>query len=141
MEESFSTFQQPPVSFPIAAPHGMVSMMFALWQPIIKAHSLHLQGCCSFLLRDRFALAVEQADAYAFWCQCGNTLVAGADAAEDDGYLVAFVYDEAKDKSDFVVYDAKTMSSTPLATVPLPVRVPHGFHGLWVGEQELKGAE
>ena len=69
------------------------------------------------------------------------TLLAGEDSAEDVGYLVAFVYDEAKDKSDFVVYDARTMSSTPLAAVPLPVRVPHGFHGLWVGVQDLKGAE
>ena len=66
---------------------------------------------------------------------------AGEGAAEDDGYLVTFVYNEATDNSDFVVYDAKSMSSTPLATVPLPVRVPHGFHGLWISEQELNGAE
>ena len=84
---------------------------------------------------------VDQADTCDLSHQTDMTHLAGKDAAEDDGYLVTFVYDEATDKSDFVVYDARTMSSTPLATVPLPVRVPHGFHGLWVGEQELKGAE
>jgi len=57
---------------------------------------------------------------------------------EDDGYLVSFVHDEDRDQSSLVVWDAKTMSSDPVAVVALPQRVPYGFHGLWVAEVELQ---
>ncbi len=52
------------------------------------------------------------------------------DAAEDDGVLMGFVYDRARDASDLVVLDAGTMDD--VASVHLPVRVPYGFHGNWV---------
>ena len=29
------------------------------------------------------------------------------------------------------------MSSTPLATIRIPQRVPAGFHGMWVSKQQL----
>ena len=51
-------------------------------------------------------------------------------AAEDDGYLMAFVFDDATQKSDLVVLDANDMSER--AVVSLPARVPYGFHGSWV---------
>ena len=35
------------------------------------------------------------------------------------------------------IFDAKTMSNTPVATVELPYRVPSGFHGLFVPQAEL----
>eukprot|EP01113_Clastostelium_recurvatum_P020407 TRINITY_DN2419_c0_g1_i6.p1 TRINITY_DN2419_c0_g1~~TRINITY_DN2419_c0_g1_i6.p1 ORF type:complete len:367 (-),score=68.12 TRINITY_DN2419_c0_g1_i6:13-1113(-) len=63
---------------------------------------------------------------------------------EDDGYLLSFVYRPDTDLSDFVVLDAKTMSSVPVCTVSLPQRVPFGFHGIWVSEEEIRaqlGAE
>ena len=56
---------------------------------------------------------------------------AASGKAEDDGYLMTFVYDASSNTSEFVVLDASTMSDTPVATVPLP-RVPHGFHGSWI---------
>lgn len=52
-------------------------------------------------------------------------------AAEDDGYLMTYVYDAASDSSEFVVLDAASMSNEPIATVALP-RVPFGFHGSWI---------
>ena len=52
--------------------------------------------------------------------------------AEDDGYLMTFVYDESTKTSDFIVLDARDLSQPALATVHLPVRVPYGFHGNWV---------
>lgn len=55
-------------------------------------------------------------------------------AGEDEGYLVTFVYDRAEDASRFVVLDAADMSAAPVATVPLPQRVPHGFHGSWFAD-------
>ncbi len=51
--------------------------------------------------------------------------------AEDDGYLMTYVYNAATDDSEFVIFDASTMSAEPVATVQLP-RVPFGFHGSWV---------
>lgn len=55
---------------------------------------------------------------------------AGADAGEDEGALMGFVYDGATERSDLVVLDAGTLDTT--ASVHLPGRVPHGFHGSWV---------
>ena len=37
-----------------------------------------------------------------------------------------------------MVYSARSMSSQPVARVPLPQRVPHGFHGYHIGEHEFK---
>lgn len=57
---------------------------------------------------------------------------AGPDAAEDDGFLVAPVYDRATDRSDVIVLDATDPTAAPLATIHLPVRIPFGFHGSWI---------
>ncbi|MEM7100413.1 MAG: carotenoid oxygenase family protein [Pseudomonadota bacterium] len=54
--------------------------------------------------------------------------------AEDDGYLMTFVYDEKTGASEFVVLDAQDLSRPMLASIPLPVRVPYGFHGNWVSD-------
>ena len=54
-----------------------------------------------------------------------------ADAAEDDGVLMGFVHRPATDTSDLVLLDAGSLET--VAEVHLPVRVPHGFHGNWVG--------
>jgi carotenoid cleavage dioxygenase len=55
----------------------------------------------------------------------------------DEGWVMAFVYDRAGDTSDFVVLDASQPSADPVATVRLPRRVPHGFHGSWVPDAAL----
>ena len=49
------------------------------------------------------------------------------DAAEDDGVLMGFVYDNAESRSDLTILDAATLDT--VATVHLPVRVPNGFRG------------
>lgn len=54
------------------------------------------------------------------------------DAAEDEGWLMGFVYDAAAGRSELVVLDATDLAAGPVATVALPVRVPAGFHGNWV---------
>jgi carotenoid cleavage dioxygenase len=59
---------------------------------------------------------------------------ARAAAGEDDGWLVGFVYDRARDRSDFVVLDASRFAGPPVARVPLPARVPFGFHGNWIAD-------
>ena len=63
--------------------------------------------------------------------------VASPDAvSEDDGWLLTYVYDKGRDSSDLVVLDARDMSAEPVAVVALPQRVPFGFHGSWVPDQD-----
>ena len=61
------------------------------------------------------------------------------DAAEDDGVAMGFVYDRSTDRSDLVLLDAQTLGT--VATVHLPARVPHGFHGNWVPSDGLGPSE
>jgi carotenoid cleavage dioxygenase len=52
-------------------------------------------------------------------------------AAEDDGWVLALVYDEGRNASDFWILDARDVAGEPVARVVLPHRVPYGFHGNW----------
>jgi carotenoid cleavage dioxygenase len=52
-----------------------------------------------------------------------------AASGEDEGWLCAFAYDPASDKSRLVVLDASDPGAGAVAEVVLPTRVPHGFHG------------
>lgn len=54
------------------------------------------------------------------------------DAAEGDGWLVAFVYRAKTNTSDIAVLDASSIDAGPIATAHLDTRVPNGFHGTWV---------
>ena len=56
----------------------------------------------------------------------------GPDAAEDDGWVVAIVYDANRDASDLLVLNAGDFTGQPQAVVQLPRRFPFGFHGNWV---------
>jgi carotenoid cleavage dioxygenase len=55
-----------------------------------------------------------------------------ADAAEDDGFVLAFGHDATRDACAVVVIAAQDFAAPPIATVHLPRRVPFGFHGNWV---------
>jgi carotenoid cleavage dioxygenase-like enzyme len=57
---------------------------------------------------------------------------------EDDGYMLVHQHNTSTDVSSLAVYDARTMDSTPLATVRMPQRVPYGFHGLYITAEQLK---
>ena len=57
-------------------------------------------------------------------------------ADEDEGYVIVFVTDPSSDRSEVQVLNSKTFEDGPIARVPLPGRVPAGFHGTWVrGDQ------
>ena len=55
-------------------------------------------------------------------------------AAEDEGWLLTYVYDAAREGSDLVILDAADFTGEPVATISLPQRVPFGFHGSWLPE-------
>jgi carotenoid cleavage dioxygenase len=59
-------------------------------------------------------------------------------AGEDEGYLMTFVYNRAEGTSSFVVLDAADHEAPPIATVPIPQRIPHGFHGSWIDDAQLE---
>ena len=56
----------------------------------------------------------------------------GPDAAEDDGWVMAYVYDASTNGGDVVVVHAQDFTAAPVATIHLPQRVPFGFHGNWM---------
>jgi len=53
---------------------------------------------------------------------------------EDDGWLLALVYDPERQASDAVVLDARAPSKGPLCTAHLPVNTGISFHGCWRDE-------
>jgi carotenoid cleavage dioxygenase-like enzyme len=57
-------------------------------------------------------------------------------SAEDDGWVLAYVYDGPTDKSELIVLDATRFDADPVARVHLPARVPAGFHGSWFGDSD-----
>jgi carotenoid cleavage dioxygenase len=55
-------------------------------------------------------------------------------AAEGDGWLLATIFRAASATSDMAVFDAQDLAAGPVTLARLPVRVPDGFHGAWVGD-------
>ncbi|MBD2258385.1 carotenoid oxygenase family protein [Pseudanabaena sp. FACHB-2040] len=52
--------------------------------------------------------------------------------AEDDGWLMTFVHDEAQNMSELVIVSSQAMTDEAIARIQMPQRVPYGFHGTWV---------
>lgn len=57
--------------------------------------------------------------------------------SEDDGWLLTFVHDSNEGTTELVVLDAQDLQRGPVARVPLPQRVPYGFHGNWVSDRNV----
>ena len=56
--------------------------------------------------------------------------------AEDDGWLLNFVYDRPTGTSALVINDARDLAAPPVASIAMPRRVPFGFHGNWMPEHD-----
>ncbi len=84
--------------------------------------------------RRKYDLAHETSTDHAFprGRYPGEATFVPAAAGEDAGWLMSFVYDAARDRSDFVVLDATNITAPAVAVVPLPVRIPLGLHGNWI---------
>ncbi len=57
--------------------------------------------------------------------------------SEDDGWLLTFVHDQNEAGAEFVVMDARDLDRGYVARIPLPQRVPFGFHGNWVSDRSV----
>ena len=53
---------------------------------------------------------------------------------EDGGFLLSYVYQPEIDQSEVLILNAQDMLGEPVARIQLPVRVPAGFHGNWIGD-------
>jgi len=58
-----------------------------------------------------------------------------ANAAEEDGFVLAMIYDGPRSRSGLLVLDAQNLADAPLATLWLRDRVPAGFHGNYVAAE------
>jgi carotenoid cleavage dioxygenase-like enzyme len=56
---------------------------------------------------------------------------------EDAGWLVTYVHDLGAGTAEFVVMDAEDLGRGYVAQVPLPQRIPFGFHGNWVSDRSV----
>lgn len=62
---------------------------------------------------------------------------ASATAAEDEGWLLGYVFDPRSGSSDLQILDAQDLAAPPVASVHLRARVPQGFHGNWMPDSAI----
>ena len=67
-------------------------------------------------------------------CEAGEPVFAPDPdgTAEDDGWLLDYVFDRTTASTELRIVDARAMGSEPVARIRLPRRVPFGFHGNWM---------
>jgi carotenoid cleavage dioxygenase len=58
---------------------------------------------------------------------------------EDHGYVVTFVWNAATRSQQLQVFDARDITQGPVARVPLPQRIPSGFHACWAKPEQIAG--
>jgi carotenoid cleavage dioxygenase-like enzyme len=109
------------------------------------AYNMHISPESTLLFDGLMKYDVESGAAQTHWFGEGRwgseapfAPRAGA-AAEDDGYLVSYVYDEREGHSEVEVLDAADVTAGPVCRIKLPVRVPIGFHATWVPGERLAG--
>ncbi len=57
--------------------------------------------------------------------------------AEDDGWVIGFVWDDNEKRSECVILDAAKFDEGPIARIMMPARVPFGFHAGWVDQESI----
>jgi carotenoid cleavage dioxygenase-like enzyme len=89
------------------------------------------------LLKHDLALGTVEAHGFGREATAGEAVFAPSspDAAEDDGYVMAFVHDPDRGAADLVILAAQDFAGEPVARVHLPARIPLGFHGSWIPDQ------
>jgi carotenoid cleavage dioxygenase len=85
----------------------------------------------------RYDMHTNEATARRFGAGCfvGEPAIVAKAGAQDEreAYIMTFCYDRETDTSAFVIIDGADFGGPAVATVRLPVRVPNGYHGSWVG--------
>lgn len=92
----------------------------------IRFHKYDLQGGCSVVTHELSKGRIASEPVF---------VPAVGHSAEDDGWVLAFVHDEAVNRSELVILDASRFDKEPVARIHLPTRVPAGFHGSWIPDE------
>jgi carotenoid cleavage dioxygenase len=89
------------------------------------------------LLKHDLAAGTVQAHQFGKDATAGEAVFVAVspEAAEDDGYIMAFVHNPDRGAADLVILAAQDFTGDPVARVHLPARIPLGFHGNWVAGQ------
>lgn len=74
-----------------------------------------------------------------FCSEAGMAPRLGGSGAEDDGYVITFTTDVARDVSECVVLDAADITAEPVATIRLPERISSGTHATWAPGHAIPG--
>lgn len=61
--------------------------------------------------------------------------------AEDDGYLVSFITDMKKNRSECIIIDARDLAAGPVARIILPHKISSGTHAAWTSHDDLARAK
>lgn len=69
--------------------------------------------------------------------RAGEGYFVPAGDGEGEGWVLTYLWDRTTDRSSLAVFDAQSVHDGPVGQVDLPVRVPFGFHGLWLDEADL----
>jgi carotenoid cleavage dioxygenase-like enzyme len=95
------------------------------------------QAFANALLKHDLARGTTQAHEFGSGATAGEAVFVPATptAAEDDGYVMAFVHNPDRGAADLVILAAQDFGGEPVARVHLPARIPLGFHGNWIPDQ------
>ncbi len=67
----------------------------------------------------------------------GEMLFVATGSGEGEGVVMTYAYDRSTQTSALVVLDALDIGAGPMARIPIPKRVPYGFHATWVPSTEV----
>ncbi|QXC60422.1 carotenoid oxygenase family protein [Aquihabitans sp. G128] len=106
---------------------------FATTTSVDAEHGFELKGICHLDLQtgeeDVWDPGPDRRSGEGFFVPTGDD--------EGDGFVLTYIWDRRTDRSSLGIFDAQAMRRGPVAEVELPVRVPFGFHGLWVDDADL----
>ncbi|MGH3300756.1 MAG: carotenoid oxygenase family protein [Streptosporangiaceae bacterium] len=114
--------------------YGYSAVIGAVTRAISVAGDFTDDAFANALLRHDLEHGTTEAREFGRDATVGEAVFApsAADAAEDDGYVMAFVHNPDRGASDLVILAVQDFTGEPVATVHLPARVPLGFHGSWL---------
>ena len=89
------------------------------------------------LLKHDLTAGTVQAHEFGQDATAGEAVFAAAapGAAEDDGYVMAYIHNPDRGAANLVILAAQDFTAEPVARVHLPARIPLGFHGSWIADQ------
>jgi carotenoid cleavage dioxygenase-like enzyme len=95
------------------------------------------QAFANALLKHDLARGTTEAHEFSPGATAGEAVFVPAHptAAEDDGYVMAFVHNPDRGAADLVILAAQDFGGEPVARIHLPARIPLGFHGNWIPDQ------